>query len=129
MRAAVTAEAIVLHSFLSFVILFGLIPYLLPATMPTWRWWLAATLVGGGLLSALWIQEWIVSSRFDFKGGPGYVIGLLIWLIVTIGFVSGVAVRALTLVLAWKGIRLAHQVAITIAGFGIMLATLILIQR
>ncbi len=116
-------------SFLSFVIQFGLIPYLLPAIMPTWRWWLGATLVGGGLLSAFWIRDWIVSSRLDFKGGPGYVIGVLMWLIVTIGFVTRVAVRAVTLVLAWKGIRLAHQVAITIAGFGIMLAVMVLIQR
>jgi hypothetical protein len=116
-------------SFLSFVIQTGLIPYLLPAIMPTRRWWLGATLVGGGLLSALWIQDWIVSSRLDFDGGPGHAIGLLMWLIVTIAFVTGVAVRAFTLVLAWKGIRLAHQVAITIAGFSIMLAVLILIQR
>ena len=113
-------------SLISFVIKLGLIPYALPAIMPTWRWWLGATLAGGGLLSALWIQDWIARSRPGFDGGPGDAFGVLIGLVITISFTTGVFVRAITLMMSARGIRLGYSIVISIAGFGIMVAILVL---
>src|SRR4051794_24470868 len=105
-----------LLSLILFVIKLALIPYALPATMPTWRWWLGVTLLGGGLLSAFWILD----------GGLGDVLGVLMGVIITISFVTGVVVRALTLVMSGRGIPPRCNPAITIAGFGIMVAILVL---
>jgi hypothetical protein len=105
-----------LLSLILFVIKLALIPYALPATMPTWRWWLGVTLLGGGLLSAFWILD----------GGLGDVLHVLMGVIITISFIAGVAIRALTLVMSARGIYLRYSTAITIAGFGIMVAILVL---
>jgi hypothetical protein len=113
-------------SLISFVIKLGLVPYALPAMMPTWRWWLGAALAGGGLLSALWIEDTTARSRPDSNGGPGDVLGALMGLIITISFVTGVVVRAYTLMMSARGIRPAHGIAVTIAGFGFMVAILVL---
>ena len=113
-------------SLISFVIKLGLIPYALPAIMPTWRWWLGATLAGGGLLSALWIQDSMARSRPDFNGGPGDAFGVLMGSIITISFVTGVVIRAITLMMSARGLRLGYSIAISIAGFGIMVAILVL---
>ena len=123
MRPAIAAAAIVV-GLISFVIKLGLIPYALPAIMPTWRWWLGATLAGGGLLSALWIEDSLARSRPD--GGSGDVLGTLMGLIITISFISGVVVRAFTLAMSARGIRAGHCIAVTIAGFGTMVAILVL---
>ena len=109
-----------------FVIKLGLIPYALPAIMPTWRWWLAVTLAGGGLSSAFWIQDWIARSRPDFGGEPADVLGVLMGVIITISFVAGVAVRAMTLMMSARGIRISYSIVVTIAGFGVMVAILVL---
>ncbi len=111
-------------SFISFVIKLGLIPYAVPAIMPTWRWWLGATLAGGGLLTALWVHDSILRSRPDFNGGPGDALGLLMGAIITISFGAGVAVRAMTLLMSARGVRLRYSIAVTIAGFGVMVAIL-----
>ena len=111
---------------ISFVIKLGLIPYVLPAIMPTWRWWLAVALAGGGLLSAFWIQDWIARSRPGFNGGPGDVLGALMGVIITISFVTGVAIRAFTLMMSAIGIRRSYSIVISIAGFGVMVAILVL---
>jgi hypothetical protein len=113
-------------SLISFVIKLGLIPYALPAIMPTWRWWLAATLVGGGLLSAFWIRDWIAGSHPDFRSEPADVFGVLMGVIITISFIAGVAVRGMTLMMSARGIRPGYGVAVTIAGFGFMVAILVL---
>ena len=109
-----------------FVIQLGIVPYAVPAIMPTWRWWLAVTLVGGGLLSALWIQDSILRSGPDFRAEPGDAFGVLMGVVITISFVTGVVVRAATLVMSAKGVRVRYSVAATIAGFGIMVAVLVL---
>ena len=108
-----------------FIVKLGLVPYALPAITPTWRWWLGVTLAGGGLLSALWIQDWNARSSPDFRGGPGDVLGVLMGTVITISFVTGVVVRAFTLMMSVRGIRVRHIVAATIAGFGIMVAILV----
>ncbi len=92
--------------------------------MPTWRWWLGVTLLGGGLLSALWIQDSLGRSRPD--GGSGDVLATLMGVIVTISFVTGVVVRAMTLMMSASGICPGYGIAVTIAGFAGMVAMLVL---
>ena len=101
---------------IAFVIKLGLFPYALPAMMPTWRWLLGAALAGGGLLSAFWILD----------GGLADVLGVLIGVIVTINFVTGIAVRALTLAMSARGIGPRYSVVVTTAGFGLTVAILVL---
>jgi hypothetical protein len=101
---------------IAFVIKLGLVPYAVPSMMPTWRWLLGAALGGGGLLSSFWIMD----------GGLADALGVLIGVIVTISFVTGVVVRALTLAMSATGIRTGYGIAVTTAGFGIMIAILVL---
>ena len=119
-----TAAAAIVVGLIAFVIKLGLIPYALPAIMPTWRWWLAATLAGGGLLSALWLQDSLGRSRPD--GGSGDILGTLMGVVITISFVTGVVVRAFTLAMSARSIRPRYCFATTIAGFGTMVAVLVL---
>jgi hypothetical protein len=101
---------------IAFVIKLGLFPYAFPSMMPTWRWLLGAALAGGGVLSAFWTLD----------GGLADVLGILIGVIITISFVTGVVVRALTLAMSAGGIGPGYSVAVTTAGFGIMVAILVL---
>lgn len=101
---------------IAFVIKLGLVPYGVPAMMPTWRWLLGATLAGGGLLSGFWILD----------SGLADVLGVLVGVIVTISFITGVAVRAPTLAMAARGIGPRYSIVVTTAGFGIMVAILTL---
>ena len=125
MSDAVAAGAIAVGLIL-FVIKLGIVPYAVPAIMPTWRWWLAVTLAGGGLLTALWIQDSILRSGPDFRAEPGDAFGVLMGVVITISFVTGVVVRAATLAMSAKGIRVRYTIVATIAGFGIMVAVLVL---
>lgn len=104
----------------------ALIPYAIAVIMPTWRWLLGATLVIGGLLSATWIQDWIVTSGPDYREGVGGALGRAFFMMITLGFVTGVAVRAFTLVLAWRQLRLRYVLAICCAGFAIVPAIIFL---
>jgi hypothetical protein len=103
---------------LVWVVGIGLIPYAMAVLMPSWRWLLGVTLVIGGVLSALWIQDWLYPSNF--------AIGLLAGHIVTAAFATGVAIRALTLVLAQSGLALRYVVLICVGGFAVV--TMILLQ-
>jgi hypothetical protein len=107
-------------NFVLFLIGLALIPYAVPALMPTWRWWLAVTCVFGGLLAALWAQHWVISSRPDYHEGAGGGIGLAFWALVTTGFATGVVVRGCTLLLAARGLSLGYVFAIGVAGFAIV---------
>jgi hypothetical protein len=103
-----------------FLVVLALVPYTVPALMPTWRWWLASTCVFGGALAALWIQHWIVSSRPDYHESAGAALGLGFWSLVTTGFVAGVVVRGCTLLFAACGLPLRFVLAIGVAGFAIV---------
>jgi len=46
----------------------GLIPYAIAVLMPSWRWLLAVTLIIGGALAAIWIQDWVVRSDPGYRG-------------------------------------------------------------
>lgn len=107
-------------NFVVFLIALALIPYAIPALMPTWRWWLGVTCVFGGLLASLWIQHWIVSSRPDYHEGAGGAIGLAFWSLVTTGFLIGVAVRGCTLLFAAYGLPLRYVLALGAAGFAVV---------
>lgn len=101
---------------IAFVVKLGLVPYGVPAMMPTWRWLFGAALAGGGLLVAFWILD----------SGLADVVGVLIGVIITISFVMGVVVRALTLAMSASGIGPGYSIVVTAAGFGIMVAILVL---
>jgi hypothetical protein len=102
---------------ISFVIKLALIPYALPSLMPTWRWWLGLTLLAGGLLSALWIRPSLIGDD---------VLGVLMGVVITVSFITGVAVRAMTLMMSARGIRPGYGIAVTIAGFAGMVVVLVL---
>ncbi|MGL9616571.1 hypothetical protein QRQ56_01095 [Bradyrhizobium sp. U531] len=103
----------------------ALVPYAVPALMPTWRWWLAVTCIFGSPLAALWIQHWIVSSRLNYNEGPGGGLGVAFWALVTTGFVTGVVVRGFTLLFAAYGLRLRYVLAVGILGFSIVPALIV----
>ncbi|HZR76348.1 hypothetical protein [Bradyrhizobium sp.] len=124
MRAAsLIKETVVNGTFIGFCLTFSLIPYVLPVLTPTWRWLTGITIAVGALLSALWIQDWIVRSEPGFHAGSGDAFGLLIAGLLTTGFVSGVGVRALTLSLEARGI---DRIAISVAGLPVAIAAIIL---
>jgi hypothetical protein len=99
----------------------GLIPYAIAVVMPSWRWLLGVTFVIGGALAALWIHTWISFSAPDYRdGGAAEALGLFVGYIITTAFAAGVTIRATTLMLARKGLRLGHVVTICVAGFAIV---------
>jgi hypothetical protein len=103
-----------------FFLSLGLIPYAIAAVTPGWRWLLGVAILIGGLLSALWIEDWVAASAPDFHEGVGGGIGRGLALIATIGFATGVVVRAFTLLLASRGIRPRYVIATLVAGFAIV---------
>ena len=112
-------------TFIGFCLTFSLIPYVLPVLTPTWRWLAAITIALGGLLSALWIQDWMIRSDPGYHhAGPGDAFGILIAGLLTLGFVTGVCVRALTLSMEARGI---DRVAISVAGLPFAIAILVLL--
>ncbi len=117
-------ETIVNGTFIGFCLTFSLIPYVLPVITPTRRWFAGATIVVGALLSALWIQDGIARSQPGFHGGPGDAIGTMIGDLLTIGFVAGVSVRAITLFLQSRDVNLLYRVALSVAGLPITIATI-----
>lgn len=94
-----------------------LVSYAAAVVMPTWRWLLGMTLVVGLLLSADWSRHWITSSFPD--SGPGGGIGAALLFVATVGFATGVIVRALCLLLGSWGLRRRHVVMICIFGAAI----------
>lgn len=104
----------------AFILGWGLIPYAIAVLAPTWRWLLGITLVIGSLLCAGWIQHWIVSSAPDYREGAGGPIGIALFVLITIGFFTGVGVRALTLILASRGLSLRYVFMICVAGAAIV---------
>jgi hypothetical protein len=95
----------------------GLIPYAIAVLTPSWRWLLGVTLFLGGPLSIVWIQDWLTASH---KRGVGYALGFIFAYTVTVAFAAGVAVRAITMVLAWRGLHLRHVFLICTAGFAVV---------
>jgi hypothetical protein len=104
----------------------GLIPYAIAVLMPSWRWLLAVTLIIGGALAAIWIQDWVVRSDPGYRGGGfGEALGLAFGYVITTAFATGVGIRAITLILASRGLRLRHVFTICVAGIALVPAIII----
>lgn len=99
------------------VIGLGLIPYAIAVLTPSWRWLLVVAVFIGGFLSVVWIHDRIVASN---DGGVAHAFGLMIFYIITTAFAAGVVIRALTMVLAWRGLHLRHVFLICTAGFAVV---------
>jgi len=108
----------------AFILGWALISYAIAVLAPTWRWLLGITLAIGGLLCAVWIQHWIVSSAPDFREGVGGALGVAFFALITVGFFTGVGVRAITLILASRGLPLRYVFMICVAGFVIVPAVI-----
>jgi hypothetical protein len=78
-------------------------PYILAVIMPSWRWLLGCTLLIGGLIAYVWIDNTLAMQRPGYKGGPGDALGIVMFGAVTAGFASGVLVRAVSLVASASG--------------------------
>jgi len=99
------------------VIGLGLIPYAIAVLTPSWRWLLGVAVFIGGFLSVVWIHDRIVASN---DGGVAHAFGLMIFYIITTAFAVGVVIRALTMVLAWRGLHLRHVFLICTTGFAVV---------
>jgi len=109
-------------AFIALCLTFSLIPYVLPVVMPTWRWLGWTIIMIGALLSALWIQDWVTRSHPGHGGGDAF--GLLIAALLTVGFLSGVSIRAVTLALESSGL---YRVLISVAGLPLTIATIVIV--
>jgi hypothetical protein len=102
-----------------------LFPYVLAALMPSGRWLAGCVLVVGGFLAVIWGQHWIASSAPVYKSGPGGALGDAFFVAATVGFVSGAAVRFLTLSMSGRG-RAKAGFAVNVLGFALPVALLAL---
>ena len=104
----------------SLLLYLGLIPYAIPTVMPNWRWLLITASIVGGLLFALWVQDWIMTSNPLYHEGIGGALGRGLALIATVSFAVGAGVRALSIFLRSRDLRLRYVVALCAAGFAIV---------
>ncbi|SDN25856.1 hypothetical protein [Afipia sp. GAS231] len=106
--------------FYFFLVSLCVVPYAFAAMMPTWRWLLGVTLTIGGVISAIWIQDWIAMSNPDYHEGAGGALGRLFFGLVTLGFLAGVVVRTITLILRSRGLPIRYGATICILGSAIV---------
>jgi hypothetical protein len=99
-----------------------ILPYVFTVMMPSWRWLLGCTLLIGGFFAYMWIDHSLAMQRPGYKEGPGGALGIAIFAALTCGFVSGVAVRAVSLVAAAYG---RPRAAFNICLFGIAVPFLV----
>jgi len=102
------------------VLMLCVVPYTIAVVMPTWRWLLGVTLVIGGAIAALWIQDWYITSNPDYHEGVGGALGRAMFTLVTLGFVTGVAVRAVTLFMVSRGLSSGYSFTICVLGGAIV---------
>jgi hypothetical protein len=95
----------------------GLIPYGLPVIMPSWRWLLACTIVVGGPLAALWIQDYVARQSPDFTEGPGGGLGFALVLFFTIAFSTGLLVRIVRMIMSAHGCSHKSILTVNVTGF------------
>jgi hypothetical protein len=81
------------------------LPYVLAAIMPTWRWLLGCALLIGGGCGYLWIEHILATHRPGYHEGAGDVLGLALFFVATTSFACGVGVRAVSLFVWWRGRR------------------------
>jgi len=95
----------------------ALIPYGLPAMMPSWRWLLACTIVVGGPLAAFWIQDYVARQSPDFTEGPGGGFGTALALFITIAFSAGLLVRIVSMIMSAHGCSRKSILTVKATGF------------
>lgn len=109
---------------LGWVIVIGILPYLVAVLMPGWRALaLCVVLIGSGL-TALWTQHFIAVQSPDYNEGP-LPLGLAFGIIATVAFVIGAAVRALSLALVATGWSFGRVFAINTLGFALVIAVFV----
>jgi hypothetical protein len=113
---------------ISIIVAPSLVCYVAAIVLPTWRWLLAFALVGGGWLTKIWIDQSIVSTTPGYKEGPGGGLGIGLLVFLTIGFVAGVSVRALTLFLRTKRVSFHYRLAICIVGLPAVFAIITMLD-
>ena len=101
-----------------------LFPYAIAVVMPSWRWLAACTIIVGGALATVWIQEYLARQSPDFKEGIGYAIGFGFFFLLTAGFAGGVLVRAISLTAGALGWSFKSVLTTNIAGFFVLLIVL-----
>jgi hypothetical protein len=100
---------------------FCLPPYALAAVMPSWRWLFGCTLIVGGALGTVWIQDHLAHQSPDFKEGMGYAIGWGFFFLLTIGFAAGVLVGVVRLAAEAHDWSLGGAVTFNAIGFVVLL--------
>jgi hypothetical protein len=93
-----------------------LLSYAVAVMMPTWRWLLALTIVAGVVTYTGWLRDWIALLLPDANEGPGGLLGSALAHGMIIAFLTGVAVRGLTILLGLCGLRRGYVVVICVAG-------------
>lgn len=93
-----------------------LVSYAIAVMMPMWRWLLALTLVAVIVLYAGWLRDWIALLLPNANEGPGGVLGSALAFGMIVAFLTGVAVRGLTILLGLCGLRRGYVVVICVAG-------------
>lgn len=93
-----------------------LVSYAVAVVMPTWRWLIGLTIVAGVVTYAGWLHDWIALLLPDANEGPVGGLGSALTLGMIIAFLSGVAVRGLTILLGLCGLRRGYVVVICVAG-------------
>lgn len=83
--------------------LWGVWPYAIAILMPSWRVLLGYAIILGGLFGYFWIDYWLESHGPGFNLHAGGVISLGLIGAATLGFVTGVAARSVTLLAAKLG--------------------------
>jgi hypothetical protein len=117
MLNSLTAAAMLLE-----LLVLCVLPYVLAVAMPSWRWLLGCSVIVGGSLAAIWIQDCAAHQSAQFKEGPGYAIGVALISFVSIGFAAGVLSRVLSLFARAYGWSFKSERIINFAGFLVLLA-------
>jgi hypothetical protein len=106
------------------IIVIGIIPYLIPVLMPTWRTFGICVLIIGGVLAKLWIQHIIDTRSPGYKEHLADAIGLAMFTLGALSFVAGIATRIVSLAVTSARGSFVRAFAINTAGFSIFVALL-----
>ena len=93
-----------------------LLSYAVAVMMPTWRWLLALTIVAGVVTYTGWLRDGIALLLPNADEGPVGGLGSALEFGMIFAFLTGVAVRGLTILLGLCGLRRGYVVVICVAG-------------
>jgi hypothetical protein len=104
------------------IIVIGIIPYMLPVLMPSGRMLAGCILVIGGVIAYLWIGHMIAVQSPNYKERVGDAIGLAFFTIASTTFATGCVVRIVCLISSAAGGSFGRTFAISVAGFSVPIA-------